>query len=144
MQAKDVMTKPCEFIHPDSTLKEAAQRMRELDCGFMPIGDEAKGKLEGVITDRDIVLRAVAEGKDPSQMSVKDAETHKVLYCFESDDLDAVAKNMRKHQVYRLIVLNGPESKQLRGVISLGDILRFHETQIAAEAAEGIASSQVA
>src|SRR5690606_35834215 len=62
MQVKDVMTKACEYISPDATLMEAAQKMAQMDIGFLPIGSEAKDKLEGVITDRDIVIRAIAKG----------------------------------------------------------------------------------
>ncbi len=138
MHVKDVMTRACEFIEPGTSLKDAAQKMRSLDCGFLPISTQAGGKLEGVITDRDIVLRAVAEGRDPSRTAVKDVETRRVLYCFESDDLDSAARSMREQQVYRLVVLDRPESKRLCGVISLGDILRHHRSGLAADAAEGI------
>lgn len=141
MQVKDVMTQSCQFIHPDSTLKEAARTMRDLDCGFLPIGSETHGKLEGVITDRDITIRAVAEGIDPAQIHVKSVETRDVLYCYETDDLETAASSMRDNQVHRLIVLDNPDSKQLRGVISLGDILRHQELQLGAETARGIVSS---
>lgn len=140
MQVKDAMTESCEFIKPDASLKEAALKMRDLDCGFLPIGNEERGKLEGVITDRDLVIRAVAEGADPDRTEVQNTETHRVLYCFENDDLESAAQHMRGQQVYRLVVLDNPESKQLCGVITLGDILRHHENQLAANAAEGIAS----
>lgn len=141
MKVKDVMTESCEFVAPDANLQEVAQRMRDLDCGFMPLGNNDSGRLEGVVTDRDIVLRAVAEGLDASECLAQDVATHKVLYCYENDDLDSAANSMREQQVYRLIVLDSPQSKQLCGVISLGDILRHHENQLAARAAEGIAAS---
>lgn len=139
MDVKKVMTESCEFIAPDSTLEEAARKMRELDCGFLPIGSESRGRLEGVVTDRDIVLRAVAEGKSPAHTQVREAETSRVLYCYEGDSLDDAARTMRVQQVYRLIVLDNAESKQLRGVISLGDILRHNEQPLAADTASGIA-----
>lgn len=141
MKVKDVMTGSCEFVAPDANLQEVAQRMRDLDCGFMPIGNDDSGRLEGVITDRDIVLRAVAEGLDTSECLAQDVSTHRVLYCYEDDELDSAADSMREQQVYRLIVLDNPQSKQLCGVISLGDILRHHENQLASRAAEGIAAS---
>src|SRR5690625_3544954 len=72
MKVKDVMTGSCEFVAPDANLQEVAQRMRDLDCGFMPIGNDDSGRLEGVITDRDIVLRAVAEGLDTSECLAQD------------------------------------------------------------------------
>ncbi|MDQ2076832.1 CBS domain-containing protein [Marinimicrobium sp. ABcell2] len=140
MKVKNVMSDNCEFVSPGSNLQEVARKMRDLDCGFMPIGNEENGRLEGVITDRDIVIRAVAEGLNPSECLVQDCSTHRVLYCFEDDDLDSAAMSMREQQVYRLIVLDNPQNKQLRGVISLGDILRHHEAQLAARTAEGIAA----
>ena len=138
MQVREAMTGQCEFIEPDASLQEAAQRMRDLDCGFLAIGPASDNKLEGVITDRDIVTRCVADGKDPSRTSVKSAETHRVLYCFETDGLDKAAESMRDMQVYRLIVLDNPDNKQLRGVISWGDIVRHNERKLALKAAEGI------
>lgn len=141
MKVKDVMTDACEFVAPDANVQEVAQRMRDLDCGFMPIGNNDSGRLEGVVTDRDIVLRAVAEGLDTSECLAQDVATQKVLYCFEDDELDSAADSMREQQVYRLIVLDNPQDKQLCGVISLGDILRHHENQLASRAAEGITAS---
>lgn len=140
MQVKNAMTEHCEYIKPDATCQEAAQKMRELDCGFLAIGPNADNKLDGVITDRDMVIRAMAEGKDPRSTMVRDCETNRVLYCFESDDLESAANSMRDNQVYRLIVLDSPESKQLRGVVSWGDILRHREESLAMNAARGIAA----
>lgn len=140
MQVKNVMTQSCEFIEPNCTLQQAAQKMRDLDCGFLAIGSRDQDKLQGVITDRDIVVRAIADGLNPYSDTVDSVETPKVLYCFQDDDLESAAKNMREQQVYRLVVLDSPENKRLCGVISLGDILRHNEREIAAEAASGIAS----
>lgn len=140
MRVKDVMTDKCSFVSPETNLQEAARKMRDLDCGFLPIGNESRGKLEGVITDRDIVIRAIAEGADPVEAKVEDWETQRVLYCFEDDDLKSAADSMHDQQVHRLIVLNNPEEKQLCGVISLGDIARHKEEHAAADALEGIAS----
>lgn len=140
MQVRDVMTPSCEFIAPTASLSDAARRMKELDCGFLAIGTEAEGRLEGVVTDRDLVVRALAEGWNPDQTPVERAETHQVLYCFEGDSLEEATERMQKQQVYRLVVLNNPDQKQLRGVISLGDILRHREAQLAEKTAEAIAS----
>lgn len=138
MQVKDVMTEDCEYISPDATLTEASQKMLQLDIGFLPIGSASKDKLEGVITDRDIVIRAIAKGLDPNEARVGEIETTKVLYCYQSDSLEDAATSMRDQHVYRLVVVSDPENKRLCGVISLGDIHRHHQNQIAAEAAEGI------
>lgn len=140
MQVRDVMTPSCEFIAPDASISDAAKRMRDLDCGFLAIGTEAKGRLEGVVTDRDLVIRALAEGWNPDETPVERAETHQVLYCFESDSLEAATERMREQQIYRLVVLNNPDEKQLRGVVTLGDIQRHHESRLASETAEAIAA----
>lgn len=145
MQVKDVMTQDCDYVSPNATLKEAAQEMLDRDIGFLPIGNPEKDKLEGVLTDRDIVIRAIAQGLDPSTTRVSEIETNKVLYCCQDDDLEYAADSMREQHVYRLVVVSDRENKRLCGVISLGDIHRHHQNQMAAEAAEGItqASSSV-
>lgn len=122
MKVKDFMsTDPC-YISKDDTLEFAAKKMQERDCGFLPVGDN--DRIDGVITDRDITIRAVAAGKNPAECKAGDFITKKVLYCAEDDDLDFVSKSMKEQQVYRLIVLNNREAKRLTGVISLGDVSR--------------------
>lgn len=140
MKIGDVMTGSCEFIHPDASVSQAAQMMRDLECGFLPIGDKSIGKLEGVVTDRDIVVRAIADAKDPEQMKVSDCATLNVLYCYEDDDVETAADHMRNLQVHRLIVLNNADEKRLRGVVTLGDISRAGNSDLARKALEGITS----
>lgn len=122
MQVKDIMCSDPNWISKETSLQEAAQKMEDLDCGFLPVGDG--DKLDGVVTDRDIVLRAVAKGKDIRSMTAGDMLTDKVLYCFENDSVEEAAKSMREQRVYRLVVLNNREDKRLRGIVSLGDISR--------------------
>ena len=138
MQVRELMTAKPEYIHADTTLKEAARKMRELDVGFLPVADAREQRLEGVVTDRDIAIRGVAEGHDPAETPVSAVETGKVLYCYKDDDVEDAARSMREQQVYRLIVLDDRDNKKLCGVISLGDVLRRHERKIAARTAEGI------
>lgn len=142
MQVREIMSKEPTYIAPSTTLKEAAQKMEELDCGFLAIGEKDKDKLTGVVTDRDIAIRAVARGDDPNTTTVEDVKTPKVLYCFEDDDVDEAAENMRDNQVYRLIVLNNEKEKRLRGVVTLGDIVRHNHTRAAEKAAKGISAQQ--
>lgn len=145
MQIREVMTDHPEYVPTNTTLKEAATRMRELDCGFLPLGDDPNGKLQGVITDRDITIRGVAEGLDPNSATVKDVKTDRVLYCFEDDDMRDVAHNMEEQQVYRLIVLDNRDDKKMCGIVTLGDILRrTGNTVLAGDTAEGITRKQVA
>lgn len=144
MQVKDIMSEEACYIEPTTTVKEAAQKMREKDCGFLAIGKETEGKLSGVITDRDIATRSVAEGHDPAETTVEKVQTSEVLYCFEEDGVEDAAQSMHDNQVYRLIVLNNEGDKRLRGVVTLGDIVRSDETRAAENAAKGISAQQQA
>lgn len=138
MKVKDVMTPEARFVEPSTTLMEAATRMRELGCGFLPISNGDNTRLEGVVTDRDIVIRAVAQGLDPSRTTVDEVKSNRVLYCFADDDLESAVQSMELQQVYRLIVLDNPQNKSLCGIVTLGDISRFNETELVGKAARAI------
>ena len=138
MQVRDVMSENVDYLEPGTTITQAAERMKELDCGFLPVGDKQDKKLQGVVTDRDIVIRGIAEGLDPKTAPISKVDTEKVLYCFADDDVETAAKSMQDQQVYRLVVLNSRNDKQLCGVVTLGDIMRHDETQVAGEAARSI------
>lgn len=140
MQIKQIMTNDVKYIQSDTTLRDAAAAMADLDCGFLPIGDGSGGKLRGVITDRDIVIRGTAQGLDPNKATVDQIKTNDVWYCFEDDALDAAAESMSKRKIYRLIVLNNENEKKITGVISLGDIVRQNEERLAGHIARGIAA----
>lgn len=119
MQLKDVMTPNPECIRPDATLQEAARRMRELDVGPLPVcGDD--DRLAGMITDRDIAVRAVAEGKDPKTTTVREAMTEDIIFGLEDQEVDDAARVMEQKQIRRLVVLN--HDKRLVGIVSLGDL----------------------
>jgi CBS domain-containing protein len=119
MQVKDVMTSDVECVSPDTTLREAAQKMNELDVGPLPIcGDD--DRLAGIVTDRDITVRAVAAGLDPSTAQVRDIMTPNIIYCFEDQEISDAAHMMEQNQIRRLVVLN--RDKRLVGIVSLGDL----------------------
>ncbi len=118
MYVKSCMTKNVEVIEPACSLREAAEKMRDGDFGVLPIAENER--LIGMITDRDIVIRAVAEGKDPRQVTVRDIMSKEVLYCFEDQTLEEVAQNLGENQVRRLPVLS--REKRLVGILSLGDL----------------------
>ena len=140
MQVKDLMCSNPSYISKSTSLQETAQKMQELDCGFLPVGDG--DKLDGVVTDRDIVLRAVAKRKDFQNTTAGDVLSDKVLYCFEDDSIEKAATSMRDQQVYRLVVLNNANEKRLCGIISLGDISRCGEhDQLVGETAEEISKA---
>ena len=127
------MTRDVQLIEPTQTLRDAARLMAELDAGIMPVreGD----RLVGMITDRDIAVRAVAEGKGP-QTQVREVMSPEVKYCFEDEDTDAVARNMAEIQVRRLPVVN--RDKRLVGIVALGDLAVMEGSRVAGEAVSGI------
>lgn len=118
MQVKDIMSKKPDYLPPNTTLQKASEEMLKYDVGFLPIGND--GQLFGAITDRDIVVRALAKGKDPLKMQVQDIMTPNILSCFEDDDVQKAAKTMSDEQIRRLVVLS--RDNKISGVISLGDI----------------------
>lgn len=119
MKIRDVMTRTAKLTDPNDTLEHAAKLMEQCDCGVLPVADG--DRLVGMITDRDIAIRAVAEGKGPNTR-VRDAMTDEVLYCFDDEDSRHVCKNMADIQVRRLPVMN--RDKRLVGIVSLGDLAR--------------------
>jgi CBS domain-containing protein len=133
MRVSEVMTRDVRIATPDQTLQEAARMMAEVDAGILPVGDG--DRLVGMITDRDIAVRAVAEGKGP-QTPVREVMTDEVKYCFEDDDTQDVARNMAEIQVRRLPVVN--RDKRLVGIIGLGDIAVTEGGRPAGEALSGI------
>lgn len=138
MKVRDVMTPDARFVEPSTTLMEAATRMREMGCGFLPISNGDNTRLEGVVTDRDIVIRAVAQGMDPTRTTVDEIKSNRVLYCFADDDVEQAVQSMEGQQVYRLIVLDNPQDKNLCGIVTLGDISRCNEIELVGKAAHAI------
>lgn len=120
MLAKECMTRNVELGSPNMSLKEAAKKMKEGDFGMLPVRDG--DRLVGMITDRDIAVRAVAEGKDPNKVQVGEVMTSKVLYCFEDQNIHDIVKNLGQNQVRRLPVLN--REKRLVGILSLGNLVQ--------------------
>jgi CBS domain-containing protein len=116
MKVSEVMTRDVCLARPDETLQQVADRMAARDIGFMPVGDDER--LLGTITDRDIVVRAVARGLDGSTL-VRDAMTQDVKYCYEDEEMEHVVQNMGNIQVRRLPVVD--RNKRLVGVVSLAD-----------------------
>jgi len=135
MLINEVMTRRAECTRPDATLQEAAERMKALDVGSLPVCDN--DRLVGIVTDRDITVRSVSDGHDPRKDRVRDAMTPKVFYCFEDQDVTEAAQLMRQQQVRRLPVLN--RDKRLAGIVSLGDLaVEAGNEQLVGEALEGI------
>ncbi len=133
MNVKDCMSTDCQFIPKETTLRKAAEIMRDLDIGFLPVVES--DQMVGMVTDRDIVIRCIAEGCDPETEVVVNAMTNKTLYCYDDQSIESVAKNMGEMQVRRMPVVN--RNKRLVGIISLGDISQSSERK-AGEATQNI------
>lgn len=139
MLISDYMTKSVVLGNPNITLREAAQRMRGGDFGILPVAEN--DRLVGMLSDRDITVRAVAEGKDPKQALVRDYMTKNVYYCYEDETDEEVMKSLGNLQVRRLPVLN--RQKRLVGILSLGDLaLKNVPTTKVEEALSGICEKQ--
>ena len=133
MKVRECMSHDVQVANPRQTIAEAARMMAECDAGVLPVGES--DRLVGMITDRDIVIRAVAKNLGPAT-AIRDAMSNdQVLYCFEDDDVADVAENLAEQQVRRLPVLN--RDKRLVGIISIGDIAKATERK-AGEAVAGI------
>jgi len=119
MQVKEIMTSNVACVRPDDTIQQAARQMRDLDVGPLPVcGDD--DRLAGMITDRDIVVRAIAEGRDPKTTPVSEAMTDNIIFCFDGDDVEDAGRTMRERQVRRLVVLNA--DKRMVGIVALADL----------------------
>ncbi|WP_339899243.1 CBS domain-containing protein [uncultured Gilvimarinus sp.] len=119
MKVQDVMTEKPEYLDVNASIREAALGMRDSGRGFTPVADHEK--IVGIVTDRDIAVRAMADGKS-SDDKVGSITSGKVLYCYQEDQLADVLQNMQDQQVQRLVVLNNSRNKDFVGVVSLADI----------------------
>lgn len=133
MKISEVMSRHVVVASPDDSIQKVAMTMGRLDTGVLPVGED--DRLVGMITDRDIATRGVAEGRDPST-KVRDVMTAEVRYCFEDEDLGHVCDTMAELQVRRLPVLN--RQKRLVGIVSLGDIAERQSPDKTGTALRGI------
>lgn len=134
-QLREVMTPHVGVIHPDASLREAAEKMKSLDVGVIPVCEN--DRLVGMLTDRDIVVRILAEKCDPDTTTVRDAMTPGVEYCFEDEDVREAVKRMEEKQVRRLVILN--RNKRLVGIVSLEDLAaRAKSMPLSGEVLEGV------
>ena len=137
MQVREAMTRDVRIANPDQSIHDAARIMAECDVGALPVGEE--DRLVGMITDRDIAVRAVALGKSPDTTTVREVMSPDVKYCFEDEEISEVAQNMGVIQLHRLPVVN--HEKQLVGIVALADIANCEGASPAGEAVCGISSS---
>ncbi len=135
MQVKDVMTCDVEMVDSDATLVDVAEGMRSLDVGALPVCED--DKIVGIITDRDITIRAVAEGLDPAETLVSEIMTSDIYYCYEDNDISEAAKLMEEQSIRRLLVMDSDNNPV--GFLSLGDVcVKSHDEHLSYEILEQI------
>ena len=134
MKVRDVMSSDVQVASPTQTIRDAAQIMAKIDAGVLPVGEN--DRLVGVITDRDIAVRGVAEGKPP-ETKIRDVMSAEVRYCYEDEDVSTVLRKMGELQVRRLPVLS--REKRLVGIVSLSDLAQGGAAIPAGEALSDIA-----
>lgn len=135
IKIKDIITPNPHFIGPDVFLVEAAAEMKALDTGWLPVCEH--GRLIGTVTDRDIIIRAVAGGFDPNIIAVCQVMSRVVIHCFDDQDIWHAAQMMETHKIRRLPVLN--RENHLVGIVSLGDLaVRTGEENLAARILERV------
>jgi CBS domain-containing protein len=118
MKIRDIMTPDVETVRPDDTLQEAAMRMKDRDIGPLPVCQ--RDRIVGILTDRDITVRAVAKGLDPRSTRVSEVMSQPVVHCYDDDDEEDAARLMQEQQVRRILVVDSDD--RLVGIVSLGDL----------------------
>ena len=137
MKLKDIMSTEVEIVRPDASIQEAAQKMRSLDVGALPVCDGRR--LMGMITDRDITIRATAAGRDPKTTVVRDCLSAEPVYGFEDQDLGDAQTLMEQKQIRRLPVMS--RDKELVGIVALADLATNVSATQAGQATQAISSS---
>jgi CBS domain-containing protein len=133
MKVSEVMSRDVQVTSPTQTIRDAARMMADSDIGSLPVGED--DRLVGVITDRDIAIRGVAQGKAPTT-KVSEVMSREVLYCFDDQDVEDVAQNMADEKVRRMPVVN--RDKRLVGIISIGDLARNEDADTTAQTISNI------
>ena len=136
MKVKDMMHKGAEYVAPDAKLQVIAKKMRDYDVGAIPVCEG--GRTIGMVTDRDIAVRALANGKDLSKLEAKDVMSKDVIFCRDSEEAEDAIRIMEDNKVRRLPVLN--EAKKLVGMVSLGDISHALSQDLTGEVTKAVSA----
>ena len=136
MKIQDIMHKGVASVGPDTSLSQVASKMRDMDIGALPVIDA--GQLVGIITDRDVTVRAVADGKDVSALAARQVMSRNVVCCRAGDEVHQALQAMEKAQVRRMPVTDG--GRDLVGMISLGDIVAAHRPDLTEEITKAVAA----
>lgn len=129
MKVKDAMHKKVEWVQPTTTVAALAKRMRDLDIGAIPIGEN--DRLVGMVTDRDITVRAVADGKDVTKLTARDVMSKGIVFCRDGEEIEDAVRIMEQKKIRRLPVLD--DKKRMVGMLSLGDVSHAASHEISGE-----------
>lgn len=140
MKLSEIMSSDLAVIQPDDSLQFAAKKMRDRNVGFLPVCDGET--LLGVLSDRDIIIRALAEGMDAAVMLSRDLMTTPAISCFDDQDVSEAAKIMADNQIRRLVVLSR-DDQRLVGVISLGDLARNDTTDLSGQVLQKVSAPDI-
>ena len=140
MKVKEVMTRNVELVQPNDSLMLAAQKMRDRDIGFLPVSEV--GELIGVVTDRDIAVRAIAGGMNPDAILGREIVTSPVVYCFEDQNVEDAARLMSQNQIRRLVILDRNNNQPV-GVISLGDLSGILKEKTSGKVLQSVSPSEI-
>lgn len=137
MKLNEIMTRVVEVIQPNDTLHAAAKKMRDRDIGFLPVYEGEQ--LIGVVTDRDLTIRALADGLNAASVLGRDMVTAPAIYCYEDQDVNEAARLMRENRIRRLVVLNR-RGERLVGVVSLGDLSGILDDKLLGQVMQNVTS----
>jgi CBS domain-containing protein len=139
MKVKDAMHKGAEWVAPETSLAQLAKKMKELDIGSILVGEN--DRLIGMVTDRDITCRAVANGKDISSLTARDVMSKGVIYCTDTEDLDDALRLMEVNRIRRLPVIN--DKKRMVGMLSIGDVSHAASREMSGEVIAAVSAHHV-
>lgn len=135
MKVKDAMHAGVTWVEPNTRVGELARMMRDQDIGSIPIGEN--DRLVGMVTDRDIVCKGLANGKDVSALTARDVMSGPIIYCRADEEIDDAVRIMEEHEIRRLPVIN--EDKRMVGMLSMGDIADCASRDLTAEVTRAVA-----
>ena len=136
MKVKDAMHQGAKWVAPATPVQELARMMKEHDIGALPVGEN--DKLIGMVTDRDIVLRGLANGKDASKLTAREVMTPTIVWCRDDEDLDDATRIMESKQIRRLPVID--KNKRMVGMLSLGDICHAGKSKLSGEVLQAVSA----
>ena len=136
MKVKDVMHRGVTWVEPGTSIREIARMMRDGDFGSVPVGEN--DRLVGIVTDRDIICRGIADGADIGALSAGDVMSKPIIYCRTDDDLEHALRIMEKNKIRRLPVID--ENKRLAGMLALGDISEMGGEEMAGEVMRSVSA----